>query len=188
MSTPRSQPPARRSPRVIGGLVAALLVTAIGFGLLVPLWPAVTVDHDEDRLAAWRTEAFTLSYIHSIDGLPIEEDLRVTEGELVVERTRLKQFGAGMGHIDGEGQGRADGDWWVVDDLERDIGSQMHLRAGATRIDHRITSAEHELRLSVCLPGERITISAARVSTLTLFTTPDDPACAGDTYQNEEDS
>lgn len=174
---------------MIGVLVATILgVVGLAAGLFIPLWPAVTVNHGEDRLAAWRTEAFTLSYIHSIDGLPIEEDLRVTEGELVVERTRLKQFGAGMGHIAGEGQGHADGDWWVVDDLERDIGSQMHLRAGATRIDHRMTSAEHELRLSACLPGERITISAARVSALTLFTTPDDPACAGDTHQNEEDS
>lgn len=180
---------ARRSPRAIGGLVAsALLVTVVGVGLIVPLWPVVTVNHAEDRLAAWRTESFTLSYVHSIDRLPIEEDLRVDDGELVVERTRLRQFGAGMGHIAGEGHGHAEGDWWVVDDLERGIGHQMHLRAGATRIDHRITAADHELALSVCLPGERITISATRVSALTLLTTHDAPACVGEPNQNEEDS
>lgn len=153
---------------------AALLLV---LGLAVPVWPAVTVSTEGDRLAVLDTETVTISYVHSIDGLPIEEDLRASDEELIVERTRLRQFGAGMGHIEGEGKGHSQGKWWVVDDMERRIGPDLHLRVGAPTVDHRLRSGDVELALSQCLAGERVTLTAERVSTLTMATAPTQLEC-----------
>lgn len=169
------------------GLLAAAGAALTALGLLLPVWPAVTVSAHGSTTAVLQENAFTISYIHSIDGLPIEEDLRRSEGELVVERTRLRQFGAGMGHIEGQGQGRSEGEWWVLDDLQRQIGPQMHLRAGAPAIDHRLRAGETELRLSRCLSGERITISAERVSALTYALTRDQFGCAEPRAHTKDD-
>lgn len=146
-------------------------------GLAVPVWPAVTVSTEGDRLAVLDTETLTISYVHSIDGLPIEEDLRASDEELIVERTRLRQFGAGMGHIEGEGHGHSEGQWWVVDGMERHIGSELHLRVGSLAVDHRLQAGEAELPLSACLAGERVTLTAERVSTLALATAPSQLEC-----------
>lgn len=153
-----------------------MLLTLL-LGLVVPVWPAVTVSTDGDRLAILDTEELTIRYVHSIDGLPIEEDLRVSEDEFIVERTRLRQFGAGMGHIQGEGQGHREGKWWVIDNMERHIGSEMHLRVGAPRIDHRVQAGDVELALSGCLSGERVTFAAERVSTFAWISTPSEFSC-----------
>lgn len=153
---------------VVGGAVAASLAAAAA----LPVWPALRVTHDEQVLLTLPDDQLTISYVHSIDRLPIEEDLSVREGELVVERTRLRQFGAGMGQIEGEGRGYADGPWWVVDDLDRGIGPELLLRVGALRVDHRLHGAGTEVPLSHCLPGERVSITPTRVSTAYLLRGP----------------
>lgn len=146
-------------------------------GLAAPVWSALTVSTDGDRLAVLETDTLTISYVHSIDGLPIEEDLRVADDEFIVERTRLRQFGAGMGHIQGEGEGHREGKWWVIDNMERHIGPQLHLRVGAPRVDHRVQAGDAELALSGCLAGERVTFTTERVSALTLMSTPSEFTC-----------
>lgn len=130
---------------------------------LVPIRQVLTISAGGELLAVWPAEAVTITYVHSIDHLPIEEDLRVRDGELIVERTRLKEFGAGMGQIEGEGTGRAEGEWWVIDDLDRVIGSELHIRAGAIGVDHRITNGDQEIPLSACWAGTRITVAVERV-------------------------
>lgn len=159
----------------MAGGAGALLVVLLG--LVLPIWPAVTVATDSDRLAVLETDTLSISYVHSIDGLPIEEDLRVSDDELIVERTRLRQFGAGMGHIQGEGEGHREGRWWVIDNMERHIGPQLHVRVGAPGVDHRVQAGDVELALSACLAGERVTFTAERVSTLTLVSTPAEFTC-----------
>lgn len=156
--------------------VGVAVVAALVGALLLPVWPVLRVSHGEEVVADLRDDRITVSYVHSIDQLPIEEDLRVHDGHLVVERTRLRQFGAGMGQIDDEGRGYADGSWWVVDDLHRDIGPQMLLRVGAPRVDHRLRADGTEVALSSCLAGERVRVAPARVSTLALLQ-DDQPKC-----------
>lgn len=158
---------------ISGSGVTLLLIVA----LVLPMWPRVTVSSEEGALALLDHDKLSISYVHSIDGLPVEEDLRVNGSELIVERTRLRQFGAGMGHIEGQGHGYSDGEWWVLDGLERHIGQDLHLRVGLPNIDHRLRAGETELHLSRCMAGERVTISAGRVSTLTVLTTPTEIGC-----------
>ncbi|PWV52105.1 DUF1850 domain-containing protein [Nocardiopsis sp. L17-MgMaSL7] len=153
--------------RVGAGLGAALLV-----GALVPVWPALRLSVDGDRLGHLplaEGEQFTVSYVHSIDHLPIEENLEVRDGELVADSTRLRQFGAGMGQIPGQGTGRADGEWWVIEDMNRHVGPELAIRVGTASVDHRLRTPDAEVRLSPCLTSRRVAVEPARISTLVLL-------------------
>jgi hypothetical protein len=161
---------------------ALVAVAAVFFaGALLPLWPALRLSVDDERLGHLplaEGEQFTLSYVHSIDRLPIEENLRVRDGELVVDSTRLRQFGAGMGHIPGEGTGRADGEWWVIEDMNRPIGPEVAIRVGAAAVDHRLRTPDAEVRLSPCLTSRRVVVEPVRISTLRLLLAGDpQPHC-----------
>lgn len=172
-----STPLARRP----GTALAAVLAAVLAAGALLPLWPALRLSVDEERLghlALDEGEQFTLSYVHSIDRLPIEENLRVRDGELVVDSARLRQFGAGMGHIPGEGTGRADGEWWVIEDMNRPIGPQVSIRVGSAAVDHRLRTPDREVRLSPCLTSRRVAVEPVRISTLRLLLAGDpQPHC-----------
>ncbi|MFL1379802.1 MULTISPECIES: DUF1850 domain-containing protein [unclassified Nocardiopsis] len=149
---------------------AALAVLA---GLFWPTHSALRVA-DEGAVIGYLPlapeEVFTITYVHSIDHLPIEEDIAVRDGRLVVDATRIRQFGAGMGQIAGEGHGRADGEWWVIEEMNRDIGAELALRVGAPTVDHRIRTPGAEVRLSPCLTAHRVTVEPVRLSTLHLLT------------------
>lgn len=161
--------------------IAGVLFVAGVAATLVPLWPALRLSVDGDRLGHLplaEGEPFTLSYVHSIDRLPIEENIEVRDGTLVVDSTRLRQFGAGMGHRPGEGTGRADGEWWVIEDMDRDIGSEVAIRVGAPSIDHRLRTPDAQVRLSPCLATRRVVVEPVRVTTLQLlFDTEPQPEC-----------
>jgi len=152
--------------------VAALVLAAAAGALLWPAWPALrlsTGGTELGHLPLSEGELFTISYVHSIDHLPIEENIEVREGRLIVQSTRFRQFGAGMGHIVGEGTGRADGEWWVIEGMDRDIGTELALRVGAPSVDHRVSTPDDEVGLSACLAAHRVTIEPDRVSTLRLL-------------------
>jgi hypothetical protein len=154
-------------PRVCGVLAAV----ALG-ALLVPVWPVLRVSDDGSTigyLPLAEGERFTITYVHSIDQLPIEEDLVRRDGRLVAETTRVRQFGAGMGQIPGEGTGRADGEWWVVDGIGRDVGTELALRVGSPAVDHRLVADGTEVRLSPCLAAHRVTLAPDRAATLPLL-------------------
>ncbi|MFI6574669.1 DUF1850 domain-containing protein [Nocardiopsis sp. NPDC050513] len=154
-----------RSAALWGGVLAAAAVAA----LLWPVWPALRVTDDGTvigHLPLAEGETLTIAYVHSIDGLPIEEDLTVRDGRLVAVSTRSVQYGAGMGQIPGEGEAHADGEWWVVDAMDRDVGAEMVLRPGSAAVDHRLRTPRTEVRLSPCLTAHRVVVAPVRVSTL----------------------
>lgn len=161
-----------RRPRIALVRWAGAFAAALAVGALLPLWPALRLTADDDRLGhvpLASDEQFTIAYVHSIDRLPIEENIKVRDGGLVVDSTRLRQFGAGMGHVPGEGTGRADGDWWVIEDMNRDIGPEVALRVGAPSVDHRVRTPDAEVRLSPCLASRRVVVEPVRITTLHLL-------------------
>lgn len=182
--------------RVVPVVLASLLLTGL-LAALLPVWPVLRVSHGEEVVADLRLPEgrFTLGYVHSIDRLPVEEDLQVSQGRLVVQTTRVRQFGAGMGQIAGEGRGYADPPWWVVTDMGRDIGTEVHLRVGAPGVDHRLqvpgTEGEAhaiQIQLTRCWAGERLSITPATVSTWRLLTGPtgaEQIPCAGTAESKE---
>ncbi|MEE2036442.1 DUF1850 domain-containing protein [Nocardiopsis sp. CT-R113] len=159
---------AARRPRTAALAWAGAALTA---ALLLPVWPALRISDGGDTMGYLdlaEGEPLTISYVHSIDHLPIEENLVVRDGRLVVDSTRLRQFGAGMGQIPGEGTGRADGEWWVVENMGRDIGTELTIRVGAPAVDHRIRTPGAEVRLSPCLAAHRVHVRPVRLPTLLL--------------------
>lgn len=119
---------------------------------------AVQVDSDVVGLLPMApADRLGIRFIHSLDHLPVEDWYVVRGGELVQVSTRLVQFGAGMGHIAGEGRGHADGDWWEITGMERHIGTLV-LRIGRASVDHRLLYRGQEVGLSACWPGQRLTL------------------------------
>lgn len=167
---PRPGPaPAGREVLTALAATAAVALLAVLASLAWPVQPALRVSDDGrviGHLPLAPGDVFTVAYVHSIDGLPIEEDIAVRDGRLVVDSTRIRQFGAGMGQIPGEGRGRADGRWWVIEDLDRDIGTELAIRVGSPAVDHRIRTPGAEVRLSPCLTAHRVTVEPVRLSAL----------------------
>lgn len=169
-----------------GTAMVAVLAAAV-IALAWPLWPALSVTPDgaaPGYLPVSADERFGLTFEHSVDHLPIEDWYHVESGSIVQDSTRLRQFGAGMGHIDGTGTGRDAGDWWEIVDMNRMIGDLV-VRVGSARVDHRLVHPGGVLPLSRCWAGKRVTISPVRLSTVERVTAslrspeecehPDDP-------------
>ncbi len=146
-----------------GALVAAMFV---------PVWPALSIHPDgasagHERITAG--EQFGLSFVHSVDHLPVEDWYRVDGADIVQESTRLRQFGAGMGHIAGVGRGHDAGDWWEITGMERHIG-ELVVRVGSAGVDHQLHLGDRRIPLTRCWAGQRVTVSATRISTLRVLT------------------
>ncbi|MDS1270584.1 DUF1850 domain-containing protein [Lipingzhangella sp. LS1_29] len=159
--------PSRRIRRI----AAAMALAMVAAGAWIPLWPALSVEGAGARAAAvplGPQDAVTVSWTHSLDGLPVRDTYTLREGQLHLEATRVREFGAGLGHIAGHGTGHADGEWWVVSNIDRPIG-ELHLRAGSAEVNHRLHHPGGELGLSECWAGESLTVRAQRVSTLRLL-------------------
>lgn len=148
----------------IAGAVAALLAAA---ALFIPVLPAVSVGLDRDApltvFPLGRNESFSIRFVHSIDGLPIIESYRLDGLDLVQMETRLLSFGVGTGYIDGEGTLTEDGDWVVIENMERPIG-RLRQRVGVAAVDHRIIWRDKALPLSQNFPGELFIIEGTRMS------------------------
>lgn len=148
------------------GTVAALFVATV---LFVPLLPGVSVGLDRDvPLTVFplrRGETFSIRFVHSIDGLPIIERYRLDGLQLVQTETRLLSFGVGTGYIDGEGVLSEDGDWVVIENMERPIG-RLRQRVGVAAVDHTILWRGKALPLSQNFPGKLFIIEGTRMTLL----------------------
>lgn len=107
-------------------------------------------------------ETFTIRFIHSIDGLPVEDTYRIAPTGLVQTQTRLLSFGAGMGHIEGDGTAEWDGPWTVITGMTRPIGI-LRLRVGSPSVDHTILWRGASWRLSPQFAGRLLIIAPARL-------------------------
>jgi hypothetical protein len=149
-------------------VTAALAGGALTAALLWPVWTAVSVEVAGERAALVpleESERFGITFMHSVDDLPVQDWYVVRGGEIVQESTRMRQYGAGMGnHVD-DGVGHAVDGWWEVSDMNRPIG-ELVLRVGSRSVDHRLRHQDGELALSRCWPRERVAIRVDEVSTL----------------------
>lgn len=107
-------------------------------------------------------ETFTIRFIHSIDGLPVEDTYRLGPTGLVQTQTRLLSFGAGMGHIEGDGTAEWDGPWTVITGMARPIGT-LRLRVGSPAVDHTLLWRDFSWRLSPRFAGQLLIIAPARL-------------------------
>jgi hypothetical protein len=82
-------------------------------------------------------------------------------GAMILVRSHLPDFAAGLDHIPGRGRQVSDGQggYWIEDINEAVPGNSYILRPGAGIVDHRIKMGAKEISLSAAAPRARVRIS-----------------------------
>lgn len=100
-----------------------------------------------------------LRWRHSVTGGRVADCFRNDAGRMVLERSYLHDFAAGLGTVAGRG-GRLisapGGGYWIEDISEPIADNTLVLRVGARRVDHRIAIGGRETHLSRIAPGARV--------------------------------
>ena len=90
------------------------------------------------RLRVYPGFRFAINYHHSVDHQPIYEFFRVDEdGNIVLEWTKFKSFGAGMGYWKSRGKLEDCGGWLCIKDMNYRVGSFVMV-VGARGVDHTL--------------------------------------------------
>ncbi|MCB1389972.1 MAG: DUF1850 domain-containing protein [Rhodobacteraceae bacterium] len=98
---------------------------------------------------------------HSVDGYEVEDVYEDRGGDMVLIRSHLPDFGAGLGHIPGRGRQTSDGQggYWIEDIDEAVPGNAYVLRPGRAPVNHRIRTATDEISLTALAEHRRVRIA-----------------------------
>ncbi len=98
---------------------------------------------------------------HSVKGFEVSDCYENRGGDMVLVRSHLPDFAAGLDHIPGRGIQMSDGQggYWIEDIDEAVPGNAYVLRPGAGIVNHRLRSADAEISLSDQAPRSRVTIA-----------------------------
>ncbi|GED22367.1 DUF1850 domain-containing protein [Halomonas halmophila] len=98
-----------------------------------------------------------LAWNHSVEGFAVHDCYRNRDGRMVLERSHLPDFAAGLGHIPGRGRQVSDGQggYWIEDIDEPVPGDAYRLRVGGMRVDHRLVSRPRGASLASLLEDAR---------------------------------
>lgn len=113
-------------------------------------------------------ETLGLRFVHSVDGLPVEDAYGVQpqspwRAVLVQVETRLLSFGTGMGAMEGQGRALEEGAWLRIAGMNRVIGAVLRVRVGSAAVDHRLVYRGCALPLSDRWAGWRVRLEARMV-------------------------
>ncbi|MCK2184147.1 DUF1850 domain-containing protein [Halomonas getboli] len=109
------------------------------------------------RLPMPAGEGWCLAWNHSVEGFTVHDCYRNVEGRMVLQRSHLPDFAAGLDHIPGRGRQVSDGHggYWIEDLDEPVPGDAYRLRVGAMRVDHRLVSRPEGAPLATLLTNAR---------------------------------
>lgn len=118
------------------------------------------------RLPLDPTGAFCLHWRHSVTGGSVADCFRFAAGAggsgtgMVLTRSYLHDFAAGLGHLPGRGHQvpAPGGGYWIEGIDEAVPGGQLPLRVGGAAVGHRIATADGALDLSALAAGQRVTL------------------------------
>ena len=124
------------------------------------------LDAGGERLVSVPTpegEGWCLEWNHSVEGFAVLDCYRHRDGRMVLRRSHLPDFAAGLDHIPGRGRQVSDGEggYWIEDIDEPVPGNAYRLRVGAMRVDHRLVIDGSRTSLSRLAANERVTIRLA---------------------------
>lgn len=96
--------------------------------------PYLFVKAGGQQVAMVRAQAgtpFSIRFIHSVQKTPVWENLAVDEDGrgFVLHSTKYQSFGVGLPFLEQEGQFRQEGDFYIMDDMERHF-PDLTLRTG----------------------------------------------------------
>jgi Uncharacterized conserved protein len=149
--------PARRG-RLLAALVLATALPAGAAELRVSL-----ADTGEvlARLPVAEGGRWSVLWHHSVDGYEVEDVYEDRAGAMVLVRSHLPDFGAGLGHIPGRGRQTSDGQggYWIEDIDEPVPGNAYILRPGRPAVNHRLRTAVDEISLTALAEHRRVRIA-----------------------------
>ena len=145
-------------PGLLGRLLgAALLAAPAGAGTLT----ATLEDGTEiARFPVADGEGWCVLWRHSVAGFEVEDCYENRGGAMVLARSHLPDFAAGLDHIPGRGIQTSDGagGYWIEGMDEPVPGNAYILRPGAAAVDHRLRAAGRTVSLSRLAARARVTI------------------------------
>ncbi|MCA1768551.1 MAG: DUF1850 domain-containing protein [Halomonas sp.] len=105
-------------------------------------------------------EGWCLEWNHSVEGFAVLDCYRHREGRMVLERSHLPDFAAGLDHIPGRGRQVSDGEggYWIEAIDEPVPGNAYRLRVGSMRVDHRLVVEGERISLSRLAANRRVTV------------------------------
>ena len=139
--------------------------------LLFPLPPAVSAEvlvasraGDGSVLAAVEIAdgaGWCVLWRHSVQGFEVADCYVNRSGRMVLDRSHLPDFAAGLDHIPGRGVQRSDGmgGYWIEDLNEPVPGNAYILRPGRMTVNHRLRIGAKEISLSAIAAHERVRIA-----------------------------
>ena len=87
----------------------------------------------------------TINFMHSVQKTPVIEELELRNGELVLLRTKYKSFGVGLPFDAGDGKFHRDGEWFIMDNMNRHF-KKLELRTGkGTQLKITLDGREFDL-------------------------------------------
>lgn len=137
-------------------LLGLIVLTVGGCGLLEKEMVVRAEDGTVIKeLAARPGLELTIKFMHSVQKTPVEENLEFDGEGWIVRRTRYQSQGVGLPFMESDGEFRREGDWFVMDGMDRRI-DRLSIRTGVgTR--HSIVIDGEEIELYDRFePGTRI--------------------------------
>ncbi|MFU8881197.1 MAG: DUF1850 domain-containing protein [Rhodobacterales bacterium] len=149
----------------IGRSCGAALWVLITLGT-VPVWSkdALVVETRDGlrlgQLAFDDGAEICLSWAHSVTGGAVSDCFENRKGQMVLTRSYLHDFAAGLGEVAGRGTLRAaqGGGYWIDGIDEALDASGLTLRIGAPHVGHILGSDQQSLNLSAMAPGVRVSL------------------------------
>lgn len=143
-----------------GRLIAAALIAAAPAtaGTLTATLP----DGSEiARLPVPEGAGWCVVWRHSVKGFEVQDCYENRGGAMVLVRSHLPDFAAGLDHIPGRGRQVSDGHGgYFIENLDEPVpGNAYILRPGGPAVDHRLRTATTEVSLSSVAPRARVRIA-----------------------------
>jgi hypothetical protein len=110
-----------------------------------PSWWLQVVESTGEPLVSMPMPAgagWCLAWNHSVEGFEVHDCYRNQAGRMVLERSHLPDFAAGLDHIPGRGRQISDGQggYWIEDINEPVPDNRYRLRVGSAAVNHRLIS------------------------------------------------
>ncbi|MGJ7459773.1 DUF1850 domain-containing protein [Halomonas sp. MA07-2] len=105
-------------------------------------------------------KAWCLEWNHSVAGFAVLDCYRHRDRRMVLERSHLPDFAAGLDHIPGRGRQVSDGEggYWIEAIDEPVPGNSYRLRVGSLCVDHRLVVDGERISLSRLAANRRVTL------------------------------
>ncbi|GAB4263009.1 MAG: hypothetical protein Kow0013_09050 [Pararhodobacter sp.] len=143
--------------------MAALLLGLIA----APVWAGqlvislVGADEPLARLPIAEGSRWSILWNHSVQGFEVEDIYENRGGTMVLVRSHLPDFAAGLDHIPGRGRQVSDGmgGYWIEDLDEPVPGNAYVLRPGRPAVNHRLRTETDEISLTALAEHARVRIA-----------------------------